>query len=60
MAESQGGTGDTASLAATVLDEESRRQAESSTAEQVVLPDDLLPGVGGQPMALGDALRAGA
>ncbi len=59
MVGSQGVTRDTASLAATVLDEESRRQAESSPRDEVLLPDDLLPGVGGQPMALGDALRAG-
>jgi ABC-type branched-subunit amino acid transport system ATPase component/sugar phosphate permease len=48
-----------ATLAATVLDEEARRQGEQHGGEQVVLPDDLLPGVGSEAMSLRDALRAG-
>jgi ABC-type branched-subunit amino acid transport system ATPase component/sugar phosphate permease len=46
-----------AGLAATVLDEEARRQDEQGAAERVVLPDDLLPGVGSQAMSLGKALQ---
>jgi ABC-type branched-subunit amino acid transport system ATPase component/predicted MFS family arabinose efflux permease len=49
---------DVSALTATVLDEEARRQGEA-TPEQVVLPDDLLPGVGDETMSLGAALRAG-
>jgi ABC-type branched-subunit amino acid transport system ATPase component/sugar phosphate permease len=48
-----------AGLAATVLDEEARRQDEQRTATETVLPDDLLPGVGAQDMSLGQALRIG-
>jgi ABC-type branched-subunit amino acid transport system ATPase component/predicted MFS family arabinose efflux permease len=47
-----------ASLVATVLDEESRRQeAQAEHAQQVVLPDDMLPGVGAEPVSLRQALR---
>ena len=46
-----GYTEDAAALAAAVLDEEARRQAEQAEREAgVVLPDDLLPGVGDKPM----------
>ena len=48
-----------AALAATVLEEEARRQGEQRAAERVVLPDDLLPGVGGASVSMGQALRAG-
>ena len=49
-----------ASLAAAVLDEEARRQiAQAERDEAVVLPDDLLPGVGGTPMTLKEAMAAG-
>ena len=49
-----------ASLAATVLDEESARQAAQAHArEQVVFPDDLLPGVNATPMTLRQGLRTG-
>ena len=49
-----------ADLAAAVLDEEARRQAEQEQREErVVIADDLLPGVGGEAMALGEVLRAG-
>ncbi|MET0902078.1 MAG: ATP-binding protein [Acidimicrobiales bacterium] len=46
-------------LAAVVLEEEARREQEQRTKEEVVLPDDLLPGVGDEQMSLGDAVRAG-
>jgi ABC-type branched-subunit amino acid transport system ATPase component/predicted MFS family arabinose efflux permease len=47
-----------AHLAAAVLDEEARRQeAQAAGRVETILPDDLLPGVGGEPMALRDALR---
>lgn len=49
-----------ASLAATVLDEEARREeAQAERTEPVVLPDDRLPGVGGDPVSLRQALRQG-
>jgi ABC-type branched-subunit amino acid transport system ATPase component/predicted MFS family arabinose efflux permease len=49
-----------ASLAATVLDEESSRQAAQDKArEQVLFPDDLLPGVNAEPMTLRQGIRAG-
>jgi ABC-type branched-subunit amino acid transport system ATPase component/predicted MFS family arabinose efflux permease len=49
-----------ASLAATVLDEEAARQAEQARArEQVLFPDDLLPGVNAPPMSLREGLRIG-
>ena len=54
------GAPDPAALAATVLAEEAKRQAEQEARSAVtVLPDDLLPGVGEQAMPLRDALRAG-
>ena len=48
-----------ASLAATVLDEEARRQHAQRESQALVLPDDLLPGVGGDPMSLREAIRLG-
>jgi ABC-type branched-subunit amino acid transport system ATPase component/predicted MFS family arabinose efflux permease len=58
MTEASGEPGDAAVLAAAVLDEESRRQeAQKASRAEVVLPDDLLPGVGGEPMSLGEALH---
>ena len=49
-----------ASLAATVLDEEAARQAAQEQArEQVIFPDDLLPGVGAEQMTLRQGLRTG-
>ena len=49
-----------ASLAATVLDEEAARQAAQERArEQVIFPDDLLPGVNAPPMSLREGLRIG-
>ena len=52
--------GDPAALAAKVLEEEAKRQAEQQSRDDVVtLPDDLLPGVGGDPMSLREAVRHG-
>jgi ABC-type branched-subunit amino acid transport system ATPase component/predicted MFS family arabinose efflux permease len=49
-----------ASLAATVLDEESSRQAAQDKArEQVIFPDDLLPGVNAEPLTLVQGIRLG-
>ena len=49
-----------ASLAATVLDEESSRHAAQDEArEQIVFPDDLLPGVNAAPMTLAQGIRIG-
>lgn len=51
---------DPAALAATILEEEARRQEEQQRRDDVtVLPDDRLPGVGGEAMPLRDALRTG-
>jgi len=52
---------DPAALVAGVLDEEAKRQAAqaASDAEAIVLPDDLLPGVGGTPMSLREVIGAG-
>jgi ABC-type branched-subunit amino acid transport system ATPase component/sugar phosphate permease len=51
---------DPAVLAAAVLDEESKRQAEQAArSAEVVLPDDLLPGVGDAPMTMHDAVQSG-
>ena len=50
---------DAALLAATVLAEEARRQEASAPRPEVVLPDDLLPGVGAESMSLASALRVG-
>ncbi len=57
---SDGYTEDAAALAAAVLDEEAKRQAEQAEREAgVVLPDDLLPGVGDEPMSLREAFAVG-
>ena len=49
-----------AELAEAILDEEARRQAEQAERDALtVLPDDLLPGVGDEPMTLREGLRAG-
>lgn len=54
------GQGDAASLAAAVLEEESKRQeAQAARDVAVLLPDDLLPGVGDDPMTLREAMRIG-
>ena len=53
--------GDAADLAAAVLAGEALRQEEQAARgrDAIVLPDDLLPGVGGEEMPLRDVLRAG-
>ena len=49
-----------AAIAATVLAEEEARQAAQSRArEQVVFPDDLLPGVNAAPMSLREGFKRG-
>ena len=51
---------DTADLAAAVLAEESKRRAtQAERDERTVLPDDLLPGVGGDAMTLKESLAKG-
>jgi hypothetical protein len=51
---------DAASLAAAVLDEEAARQdAQSRAREQVIFPDDLLPGVNSEPVSMRAALTRG-
>jgi ABC-type branched-subunit amino acid transport system ATPase component/sugar phosphate permease len=51
---------DAATLTAAVLEEEARRQAiQDERSAVTILPDDLLPGVGGQQLGLADTLRAG-
>ena len=48
------------SLAAAVLDEETkRRDVQAARDSAMVLPDDLLPGVGDEPVSLRQALRVG-
>ena len=45
------GTGTAAALAAAVLDEEAARQeAQERAKEQVIFPDDMLPGVESEPV----------
>ena len=49
-----------AELAAAILDEEAKRRTEQAERDaQTVLPDDLLPGVGDEPMTVREGLRAG-
>ncbi|MYB04578.1 MAG: MFS transporter, partial [Acidimicrobiaceae bacterium] len=49
-----------AELAAAILDEEAKRRAEQVERDaETVLPDDLLPGVGGESMTLRQGLRVG-
>ena len=57
----RGTSGDSvASLAATVLDEEAARQtAQEKAREQVIFPDDLLPGVNAEQLSLRQGLRKG-
>jgi ABC-type branched-subunit amino acid transport system ATPase component/sugar phosphate permease len=54
-----GGEAEDRGLAAAVLEAESRRNATRAQTPPVVLPDDLLPGVGGEEMPLREALRIG-
>jgi ABC-type branched-subunit amino acid transport system ATPase component/sugar phosphate permease len=53
-----GGLTGAAALASQVIQEEQERQA-ANKAEQFLLPDDLLPGVHGEPMGTLEALRQG-
>jgi ABC-type branched-subunit amino acid transport system ATPase component/predicted MFS family arabinose efflux permease len=54
------GPDDAAALTAVVLnEEEARRHAQAAAEAGELLPDDLLPGVGGEPMPLRDGLRRG-
>ena len=47
-------------LSAAILDEEARRRAEQAERDaETILPNDLLPGVGGTPMTLREGLREG-
>ncbi len=49
-----------ASLTASVLAEEAaREQAQADLVAEVILPNDLLPGVGDEPMSLREAVKAG-
>ena len=48
-----------AALAAPLIEEEARRASEQVVREEVVLPDDVLPGVGDEPLSLGQAVSAG-
>jgi ABC-type branched-subunit amino acid transport system ATPase component/predicted MFS family arabinose efflux permease len=58
--ERTGDKGTPASLVGAVLDEETRRQhAQSGNGRATVLPDDMLPGVGGTPISLRHAVREG-
>jgi ABC-type branched-subunit amino acid transport system ATPase component/MFS family permease len=55
-----GAEGSAASLAAAVLDEEAARQeAQARAKEQVIFPDDLLPGVNSEPVSFHDAFKKG-
>ncbi|MDZ4827388.1 MAG: ATP-binding protein [Actinomycetota bacterium] len=55
----QGGQ-DPAALASAVLAEEAKRQEEQAErSAEVILPDDLLPGVGAEAMPLRETLRQG-
>ena len=52
--------GDAASLAAAVLDEEAARQeAQARSKEQVIFPDELLPGVNSEPVTFHEAFARG-
>jgi ABC-type branched-subunit amino acid transport system ATPase component/predicted MFS family arabinose efflux permease len=52
--------GDAAHLAATVLEEEAARQeAQARAKEQVIFPDDLLPGVQSEPVTFRQAMVKG-
>ena len=58
--EATGASGNAASLAAAVLDEEAARQeAQARAKEQVIFPDDMLPGVESDPVSFGQAFAKG-
>jgi ABC-type branched-subunit amino acid transport system ATPase component/sugar phosphate permease len=50
---------DPAALTAGIVAEESARAEAAAAHQPLVLPDDLLPGVGAEPMSLGAAVRHG-
>jgi ABC-type branched-subunit amino acid transport system ATPase component/predicted MFS family arabinose efflux permease len=52
--------GDVAALATAVLEDEAARQrAQAVAREQILFPDELLPGVSSEPVTFGGALRRG-
>jgi len=51
--------GDPAALAAAVLDEEARRHVAQTSVGELIIADDLLPGVGSDDLSLRDVVRAG-
>jgi ABC-type branched-subunit amino acid transport system ATPase component/predicted MFS family arabinose efflux permease len=58
--EGTGTSGNAASLAAAVLDEEAARQAAQARAkEQVIFPDEMLPGVESEPVSFKQAFAKG-
>jgi ABC-type branched-subunit amino acid transport system ATPase component/MFS family permease len=58
--EATGGSGNAASLAAAVLEEEAARQeAQARAKEQVIFPDDMLPGVDSAPVNFREAFNRG-
>ena len=60
MEDAQGGEGSAASLAAVVLEEEDALEAaRKRSREQVIFPDDMLPGVNSEPVSFSDAFRVG-
>ncbi len=60
MEDSQQGDGSAAALASAVLDEEDAREiAQKRAREQVIFPDELLPGVNSEPVSFHDAFKAG-
>jgi MFS family permease len=60
LTETQQGDASAASLAATVLEEEdAREQAQKRAREQVIFPDDLLPGVHSKPVSFTEAFKVG-
>ena len=55
-----GGSGNAASLAAAVLDEEAARQeAQARAKQQVIFADDMLPGVESDPVSMREAFAKG-
>src|SRR5204863_218207 len=60
LTETQHGDTSAASLAATVLDEDDAREiAQKRSREQVIFPDELLPGVGSDPVSFTEAFKVG-
>ncbi|MCU1459566.1 MAG: transporter related [Actinomycetia bacterium] len=52
--------GDVAALAAAVLDEEAAREAaQARSSEQIIFPDDVLPGVNSEPVTFSQAFARG-